>query len=57
VELLTRPRRQNLGGFTVRRVLPAARRKSVGPFVFFDEMGLVCARLVSGRFRTGTRHR
>ncbi len=29
------------GGFTVRRLLPAARRRSVGPFVFFDHFGPV----------------
>ena len=28
-------------GLTVRRVLPAAARRSVGPFVFFDHMGPV----------------
>lgn len=27
------------GGFVVRRLLPAARRRSVGPFVFFDHFG------------------
>lgn len=27
------------GGFTVRRLLPAARRRSVGPFIFFDHFG------------------
>ncbi|MGI4777545.1 MAG: pirin family protein [Janthinobacterium lividum] len=27
------------GGFKVRRLLPAARRRSVGPFVFFDHFG------------------
>ncbi len=26
-------------GFTVRRVLPAARQQMVGPFIFFDQMG------------------
>ncbi|HEX2675748.1 MAG TPA: pirin family protein [Polyangiales bacterium] len=31
-------RARDLGGFTVRRVLPAAARRSVGPFTFFDEM-------------------
>ena len=30
---------RDLGGFSVRRVLPAAERRAVGPFVFFDEMG------------------
>ncbi|MDL2355460.1 MAG: pirin family protein [Pseudomonadota bacterium] len=27
------------GGFTVRRVLPAAARQAVGPFIFFDHFG------------------
>ena len=29
------------GGFTVRRLLPAAERQAVGPFVFFDHFGPV----------------
>jgi redox-sensitive bicupin YhaK (pirin superfamily) len=29
------------GGFTVRRLLPAARQRSVGPFIFFDHFGSV----------------
>jgi redox-sensitive bicupin YhaK (pirin superfamily) len=32
-----RPR--DLGGFAVRRVLPAAAQRLVGPFIFFDHMG------------------
>lgn len=33
-------RTRDLGeGFTVRRVLPAARQQMVGPFIFFDQMG------------------
>jgi len=32
-----RPR--DLGGFSVRRVLPAGRLQTVGPFIFFDHMG------------------
>ena len=32
-----RPR--DLGGFTVRRLLPAMARRLVGPFIFFDHMG------------------
>jgi hypothetical protein len=32
-----RPR--DLGGFSVRRVLPAGRLQAVGPFIFFDHMG------------------
>lgn len=35
-------RARDLGeGFSVRRLLPASARRSVGPFVFFDEMGPV----------------
>ncbi|MBN9408233.1 MAG: pirin family protein [Burkholderiales bacterium] len=29
------------GGFTVRRLLPSAKRQSVGPFLFFDHFGPV----------------
>jgi len=29
------------GGFTVRRLLPSAMRRMVGPFIFFDHMGPV----------------
>ncbi|HSI55555.1 MAG: pirin family protein [Ramlibacter sp.] len=29
------------GGFVVRRVLPSARQRSVGPFIFFDHFGPV----------------
>jgi hypothetical protein len=32
-------RARDLGGFTVGRVLPAAARKLIGPFIFFDHMG------------------
>lgn len=38
------PRAHDLGGgFTVRRALPAAALRSVGPFVFFDHFGPVQA--------------
>ncbi|HSN32408.1 MAG TPA: pirin family protein [Ideonella sp.] len=40
-ELVIDQRRRDLGGFKVGRVLPHARRRSVGPFVFFDHMGPV----------------
>jgi redox-sensitive bicupin YhaK (pirin superfamily) len=34
------PRTRDLGdGFQVRRVLPSGQRRTVGPFVFFDQMG------------------
>ncbi|MEO8248267.1 MAG: pirin family protein [Burkholderiales bacterium] len=39
VELRIEPREKDLGGFTVRRVLPAANRRMVGPFIFFDHLG------------------
>jgi redox-sensitive bicupin YhaK (pirin superfamily) len=32
-------RARNLGGLSVRRVLPSRARRRVGPFTFFDEMG------------------
>ena len=39
VELTIEPRVRSLGEFDVRRVLPAATRRMVGPFVFLDHMG------------------
>ncbi len=33
------PRARDLGGFEVRRALPAPKRQMVGPFIFFDQMG------------------
>ena len=39
IEMVIPQRRRNLGGFDVGRVLPAAERRMVGPFVFFDHMG------------------
>ncbi len=39
IELLVESRERDLGGFTVRRVLPSMRRRLVGPFIFFDQMG------------------
>ena len=33
------PRPRDIGGFEVRRVLPSLELRSVGPFVFFDQMG------------------
>lgn len=35
------PHVRDLGGFSVKRVLPAAARQTVGPFIFFDHMGPV----------------
>ncbi len=40
IELLIQGRAHDLGGgFAVRRVLPSARRRMVGPFVFLDHFG------------------
>lgn len=39
IETLIIPRAHDLGGFEVRRALPAPRRQLVGPFIFFDQMG------------------
>ncbi len=39
IEIVIDQRRRDLGGFEVGRVLPFARHRSVGPFVFFDHMG------------------
>ena len=39
LEQLLEGRLRDLGGFSVRRLLPSAELRSVGPFVFFDHMG------------------
>src|SRR3954454_21247552 len=46
VETVIVPRAHDLGGFEVRRALPAKERQMVGPFIFFDQMG-------PGEFLTG----
>jgi redox-sensitive bicupin YhaK (pirin superfamily) len=46
VELVVEPSSKDLGGFSVRRALPSAKRRLVGPFVFLDHMG-------PARFRAG----
>ncbi len=46
VSLVLLPRAHDVGGFEVRRALPAAERQMVGPFIFFDQMG-------PGEFLTG----
>jgi redox-sensitive bicupin YhaK (pirin superfamily) len=40
------PRAHDLGGFEVRRALPATEKQMIGPFIFFDQMG-------PGEFLTG----
>ena len=39
IETLIVPRARDLGGFEVRRALPAPERQMVGPFIFFDQAG------------------
>ena len=39
IELLLQPKDKDLGGFTVRRLLPTVQKRQVGPWVFFDHMG------------------
>jgi redox-sensitive bicupin YhaK (pirin superfamily) len=39
IETLIVPRARDLGGFEVRRALPAPARQMVGPFIFFDQAG------------------
>lgn len=46
LETVIVPRAHDIGGFEVRRALPARERQMVGPFIFFDQMG-------PGEFLTG----
>ena len=39
IRTLLQPSDRDLGGFTVRRLMPSNTLKSVGPFVFFDHLG------------------
>ena len=46
IESVIIPRAHDVGGFEVRRALPARERQMIGPFIFFDQMG-------PGEFLTG----
>lgn len=46
IEAVLLPRSHDIGGFEVRRALPAKERQMVGPFIFFDQIG-------PGEFLTG----
>ena len=46
VEMVIIPRTHDIGGFEVQRALPFAKRRMVGPFIFWDQMG-------PGEFVTG----
>lgn len=39
IKHLIQPHKKDLGGFFVRRFLPFAQQKTVGPWIFFDHMG------------------
>ncbi|MCE2992815.1 MAG: pirin family protein [Alphaproteobacteria bacterium] len=39
INLTITPREKDLGGFSVRRILPYVEQKMVGPFIFLDHMG------------------
>lgn len=39
IELVIDPRRRDLGGFEVGRLLPFTARRMIGPFIFLDRMG------------------
>lgn len=39
IELIIRPGKKDLGGFSVRRALPFPNRPMVGPWIFFDHAG------------------
>jgi redox-sensitive bicupin YhaK (pirin superfamily) len=39
LETLIVPSTHDIGGFEVRRALPSAQRRMVGPFIFWDQMG------------------
>ena len=39
IDLTIIPKPKDLGGFSVRRILPSAHRQMVGPFIFLDHLG------------------
>ena len=41
IKMVLTPKETDLGGFKVRRALPVKHCRSIGPWVFFDEMGPV----------------
>jgi redox-sensitive bicupin YhaK (pirin superfamily) len=38
-DLIISGNKKDLGGFSVYRALPTAKRRQIGPFVFIDHMG------------------
>jgi len=41
IELVISPRQRNISSFQVARLLPQAKRRMIGPFIFFDHLGPV----------------
>ena len=41
VELVIEARPRDIGGFVVARLLPAGKRRMIGPFIYLDRMGPV----------------
>ena len=41
IEMVIEPRKRDVEGLPVRRILPVAKKRMVGPFAFFDHMGPV----------------
>lgn len=39
IKLLIHPKEKDIGDFSVRRLLPFAQQRMVGPWIFFDHMG------------------
>lgn len=39
IKTVIRPKAKDIGGFEVRRALPSVEARTVGPFIFFDQMG------------------
>ncbi|WP_217875016.1 pirin family protein [Pseudoalteromonas shioyasakiensis] len=39
IKMVLMPKDKDLGGFSVRRTLPTAKLKTIGPWIFFDHMG------------------
>ncbi|TDR20478.1 pirin family protein [Marinicella litoralis] len=39
IKHIIEPRKKDLGGFSVSRILPQANQKMIGPWIFFDHMG------------------
>jgi len=50
IDTLIIPRARDLGGFEVRRALPAPKRQMVGPFIFLHQKRMT----LSGIARPGT---